>query len=277
MPATRILRTLDFGVMMAVAYPMRREERQAVAAFLGTNEAEATPPPSAFCAADRAIMPAPPEHSWNGWSATPSNTRFQASEAAGLTAAQLGRLTLKWAFGFGRRCHRICGAHRPQRHDVRRQRQWHGPRTRRPHGMPALDLPGERPRALGAPRCRGRCTTNARLRRSDRMGVRARCAHRARAMEDTDRGARSHEAHRISSRAQRSGVRARGLVGRDPRDRSRIPVLHVPRQRHGASRSRRIASVEDVHGRSAEADGHDEPRYRHLWAVGRRHLGRADG
>lgn len=100
MPATRILRTLDFGVMMAVAYPIRRDERQAVAAFLGTNAAEAPPPPSAFCTADRPIMSAPPRESWNGWSATPSNTRFQAAEAAGLTAAQLGRLTLKWAFGF---------------------------------------------------------------------------------------------------------------------------------------------------------------------------------
>jgi len=100
MPAARILRTLDFGVMMAVAYPIRREERQAVAAFLGTNEAEASPPPSAFCTADRAIMSAPPGQNWNGWSATPANTRFQPSEAAGLTAAQLGRLTLKWAFGF---------------------------------------------------------------------------------------------------------------------------------------------------------------------------------
>ncbi len=100
MPAARILRTLDFGVMMAVAYPIRRDERQAVAAFLGTNAAEAPPPPSAFCTADRPIMSAPPRESWNGWSATPSNTRFQAAEAAGLTAAQLGRLTLKWAFGF---------------------------------------------------------------------------------------------------------------------------------------------------------------------------------
>src|SRR5690242_21049349 len=37
MPASRILRALDFGAMMTVAYPMNREERQAVAAYLGTN------------------------------------------------------------------------------------------------------------------------------------------------------------------------------------------------------------------------------------------------
>ena len=100
LPATRILRTMDFGVMMAVAYPIRREERQAVAAFLGTNAPEAAPPPSAFCPAGRPIMSAPARDSWNGWSATPANARFQTAEAGGLTAAQLGRLTLKWAFGF---------------------------------------------------------------------------------------------------------------------------------------------------------------------------------
>src|SRR3569832_13520 len=31
----RILRTLDFGAMMSIAYPIRREEREAVARFLG--------------------------------------------------------------------------------------------------------------------------------------------------------------------------------------------------------------------------------------------------
>jgi hypothetical protein len=34
MSATRIMRTLDFGLMMSIAYPMRRDEREAVAAFL---------------------------------------------------------------------------------------------------------------------------------------------------------------------------------------------------------------------------------------------------
>ena len=30
MPAVRILRTLDFGLMMGIAYPIKREEREAV-------------------------------------------------------------------------------------------------------------------------------------------------------------------------------------------------------------------------------------------------------
>jgi polyvinyl alcohol dehydrogenase (cytochrome) len=37
---------------------------------------------------------------WNGWGNGLSNTRFQAAGAAGLTAAQVPRLKLKWAFGF---------------------------------------------------------------------------------------------------------------------------------------------------------------------------------
>ncbi len=37
---------------------------------------------------------------WNGWGNDASNTRFQNEKAAGLTAAQVPKLTLKWAFGF---------------------------------------------------------------------------------------------------------------------------------------------------------------------------------
>jgi len=38
--------------------------------------------------------------SWNGWGADGSNTRFQSARVAGLTAAQVPRLKLKWAFAF---------------------------------------------------------------------------------------------------------------------------------------------------------------------------------
>src|SRR5437867_8797254 len=53
MSATRILRTLDFGLMMSIAYPMRREEREAVANFLGTGVDDTAIPASAVCPADR--------------------------------------------------------------------------------------------------------------------------------------------------------------------------------------------------------------------------------
>ena len=37
---------------------------------------------------------------WNGWGADSGNTRFQPSQGASLTAAQVPRLKLKWAFGY---------------------------------------------------------------------------------------------------------------------------------------------------------------------------------
>ncbi len=100
LPAARILRTLDFGVMMAIAYPLRRAEREAVAKFLGTAEDDEAPPASSWCKADRPILSGSSPARWSGWSATQSNTRFQSDADAGLTAADLGRLELKWAFGF---------------------------------------------------------------------------------------------------------------------------------------------------------------------------------
>lgn len=45
--------------------------------------------------ADPAAGPA-----WNGWGADISNTRFQTQKSAGLAAAQVPQLKLKWAFGF---------------------------------------------------------------------------------------------------------------------------------------------------------------------------------
>ena len=38
MPAARILRALDAGAMMAVAFTISREDRMAVASYLGTSE-----------------------------------------------------------------------------------------------------------------------------------------------------------------------------------------------------------------------------------------------
>src|SRR5580692_5433046 len=54
MPAARIMKTLDFGAMMTVAYPMARDEREAVASYLGIAGAAPGPPPSAFCS-DRSV------------------------------------------------------------------------------------------------------------------------------------------------------------------------------------------------------------------------------
>src|SRR5215470_2295830 len=103
MPATRILRVLDFGVMMSVAYPLKRDEREAVAKYLGTDAGDPAPPASAFCA-DRTVHVSAFGDArtprWNGWSPGSSNTRFQDAANAGLTTDQVKQLELKWAFAF---------------------------------------------------------------------------------------------------------------------------------------------------------------------------------
>ena len=98
--AARILRTLDFGLMMAVAYPINRAEREAVANFLGTKLEESPLPASAFCSANISILSGPPSNTWAGWSPSSSNSRYQTAERAGLAPGQVRRLKLKWALGF---------------------------------------------------------------------------------------------------------------------------------------------------------------------------------
>jgi polyvinyl alcohol dehydrogenase (cytochrome) len=98
--AARILRTLDFGLMMAVAYPIKREEREAVANFLGTKEEETPLPASAFCSANISMMSGPASDTWAGWSPSTSNARYQSTERAGLAPGQVRHLKLKWALGF---------------------------------------------------------------------------------------------------------------------------------------------------------------------------------
>ncbi len=98
LPAARIVRALDAGAMLAIAMSMNRDERIAVAEYLGTDAPDSAPTAAAFCA-DRAVrLAASPRAGWNGWSPTPDNARYQ--QAAGLSATQVPNLALKWAFGF---------------------------------------------------------------------------------------------------------------------------------------------------------------------------------
>jgi polyvinyl alcohol dehydrogenase (cytochrome) len=99
MPASRILRAMNAGAMMTVAYPLRREEREAVARYLGTPGPEPGPKPEAFCKERTANLGERARYSWNGWSPTIDNARFQSADIAGLSISQVRKLKLKWAFG----------------------------------------------------------------------------------------------------------------------------------------------------------------------------------
>jgi polyvinyl alcohol dehydrogenase (cytochrome) len=94
------MRTLDFGLMMSVAYPMRRDEREAVAAYLGKGKDDIAPPASALCRSDTRILSSVSKATWTGWGPAPDNTRFQSAAGAKLDGSQIGQLKLQWSFGF---------------------------------------------------------------------------------------------------------------------------------------------------------------------------------
>jgi polyvinyl alcohol dehydrogenase (cytochrome) len=102
--AEQILRSLEGGVMKAQAEGLRSAERHAVMVYLTSSapKAAAALASSAFCSgATQAFGDLLEGPRWNGWSQDPANTRFQEAAAAELTASNVPKLKLKWAFGFG--------------------------------------------------------------------------------------------------------------------------------------------------------------------------------
>ena len=97
--SARILRTLDFGLMMSIAYPLKRDEREAVANFLGVAGGQLATPKN-MCPAGKRPMAGTGAGNWNGWSPADDNTRYVSDAKAGLSIGQLSKLKLRWAFGF---------------------------------------------------------------------------------------------------------------------------------------------------------------------------------
>ena len=79
-------------------------QRRRVAEFMSgrpmdsLNAGEAKSMPNQ-CASNPAMTDPARSASWNGWGIDLGNTRFQPAAAAGLTAADLPRLKVKWSFG----------------------------------------------------------------------------------------------------------------------------------------------------------------------------------
>src|ERR1700730_9985550 len=84
---------------------LSEDDKKMVAAYLGgrklgvTEIADAKSMPNR-CSSNPPMTGIAPGPMWNGWGGDPStNARFQPVSAAGLTAAQVPKLKLKWAFG----------------------------------------------------------------------------------------------------------------------------------------------------------------------------------
>ncbi len=99
-----ILASMVSGSMAPHGKDLSAAEKRAVAELLGAppGTAAAAPPPETALCPEGSALPADPLAGprWIGWGADPANTRFQPPNHAGLTAEQVPRLKLKWAFGF---------------------------------------------------------------------------------------------------------------------------------------------------------------------------------
>jgi polyvinyl alcohol dehydrogenase (cytochrome) len=103
MSAERVLASMETGTMVTMANNRTAAERRAIAEFVSGKSLDTplvtTPPASAMCRPAAAAFTVSGAR-WAGWGHDTSNTRFQDAAGAGLSAADVPRLKLKWAFAF---------------------------------------------------------------------------------------------------------------------------------------------------------------------------------
>ena len=105
MTPEKIYDALVSGTMQAQGQTLSDVQKRGVAEFMSgrplgsARQGDAASMPNK-CASNPALTDPARGAAWNGWGVDLSNTRFQPGTAAGLTAAQVPQLKLKWAFGY---------------------------------------------------------------------------------------------------------------------------------------------------------------------------------
>ncbi len=100
-----VLAAMTTGTMALPAQKLTDDEKRFIAEYLGGRPLDSKHSGSADsmsnrCPTNPPLLDPSAGPSWNGWSAEPGNTRFSSTKNAGLTAADIPQLKLKWAFGF---------------------------------------------------------------------------------------------------------------------------------------------------------------------------------
>jgi polyvinyl alcohol dehydrogenase (cytochrome) len=97
-----IIESLVNGAMRVQGSRVSGPERRAIAEFLTGRKVggDVVGMAEGRCRSQALMVDPVQSPAWNGWGGSLINTRFQPSSAAGLTAAQVPKLRLKWAFGF---------------------------------------------------------------------------------------------------------------------------------------------------------------------------------
>src|SRR5260370_31537368 len=82
LPASRIVRVLDAGVMMAVGFTLSHADRLAVASYLGISATASGPSPASFCSDRTVKQAATPKASWHCPCPRPPHPPLQPCAAA---------------------------------------------------------------------------------------------------------------------------------------------------------------------------------------------------
>ena len=104
LPAEFVLHSLELGKMKFQGVLRTNEERRAISEWVTNKklkpEAATDETVAGFCAdapGEFVVEAGAPQ--WNGWGVDVVNSRFQPAEQAGVSAEQVPKLKLKWAFG----------------------------------------------------------------------------------------------------------------------------------------------------------------------------------
>src|ERR1700730_11939702 len=97
-----ILTALTAGGMRPQGARLSGTERRAIAEYLSGRSlgGDVTGAAIGRCASAPPLSDPASSPAWQGWSPTLTNSSFPSTKQAGLTAEQVPRLSLKWAFGF---------------------------------------------------------------------------------------------------------------------------------------------------------------------------------
>jgi polyvinyl alcohol dehydrogenase (cytochrome) len=103
MTPERVLAAVETGPMIMMAINRTASERRALAEFVAGRPLGSplvtVPSAQAMCRAG-STFDAANGPQWHGWGRDAANTRFQDATSAGVTASNVSRLTVKWAFAF---------------------------------------------------------------------------------------------------------------------------------------------------------------------------------
>lgn len=97
-----VMEALAKGTAHERARQLPEDDKRAIAEYLsGRNmlPANISDAKQSMCPASSGISTLSAAPAWNGWGVDATNGRFQPAKAAGLSADQVSRLKLKWAFG----------------------------------------------------------------------------------------------------------------------------------------------------------------------------------